>query len=136
MRHSILGLFVLTFLSSAFGYFQYPEDRPYTPQDQGYTQYGAPSLHHTGKFALTFDDGPHPTRTVQILDLLKRYNVKATFFVITSQITEGNFHLIKRMLDEGHIVASHGRNHDNSNNIPHEVWKARVKQSFLDLQRW
>lgn len=115
---------------------QYPEDRPYTTQDRGYTQYGAPSLHQTGKYAMTFDDGPHPIRTPKILDTLKKHNVKATFFVITTQINDATFPLIKRMLDEGHIVASHGRSHDNSNTLPKEIWKARVKQSFLDLKKW
>ena len=115
---------------------QYPEDRTYTSSDRGYTQYGAPSLHGTGKYALTFDDGPHPIRTPKILDSLKKYNAKATFFVVTSQITDANFHIVKRILDEGHIVASHGRSHDNSNNITKEAWKSRVKQSFLDLSKW
>lgn len=115
---------------------QYPEDRIYTHADRGYTQYGAPSLHHTGKYAMTFDDGPHPIRTPKILDTLKKHNVKATFFVITTNITEATFPLIKRMLDEGHLVASHGRSHDNSNTLSKEVWKARVKQSFLDLKKW
>lgn len=134
MKHLLLALFISQFSHAEI--LQYPEDRPYTSADRGYTQYGAPSLHKTGKYALTFDDGPHPVRTPKILDTLKKYNVKATFFTITSQINEANFPLIKRMLDEGHIVASHGRNHDNSNNITKEVWKSRVKQSFVELSKW
>lgn len=116
--------------------FQYPEDRTYTSQDRGYKQYGAPSLHHTNKYALTFDDGPHPTRTARILDTLKKYNAKAIFFVITTNITESTFPLIKRMLDEGHLVGSHGLTHDNSDTLTQSVWKARVKQSFVDLAKW
>lgn len=115
---------------------QYPEERTYTTMDRGYTQYGAPSLHQTGKYAMTFDDGPHPVRTPIILDTLKKYNVKATFFVVTSQITEGTFPIVKRILDEGHILATHGRSHDNSNLLPKATWKARVKQSVLDLAKW
>lgn len=114
----------------------YPEDRTYTDKDKGYKQYGAPSLHHTGSYALTFDDGPHPVRTPKVLDILKKYQVKATFFVVTSNINESNFPIIKRILDEGHILASHGRMHDNSNKITKEQWKSRVKQSFLDLKKW
>lgn len=116
--------------------FHYPEERNYTASDRGYTQYGAPSLHHTGKYALTFDDGPHPVRTPKILDILKKHGVKATFFTVTSLINDANFPIIKRILDEGHILASHGRSHDNSNKIPKEVWKSRVKQSFVDLAKW
>lgn len=134
-----MKLLALLFLIPVLGraeIFQYPEDRNYTTSDRGYKQYGAPSLHHTGKYSMTFDDGPHPVRTPKILDSLKKYNAKATFFVVTTNITEATFPLIKRMLDEGHIVASHGRSHDNSNNLTKDVWKARVKQSFLDLKKW
>lgn len=114
----------------------YPEERAYTSTDRGYTQYGAPSLHRTNTYSLTFDDGPHPIRTPKILDTLKKYNAKATFFVVTSLINDANFHIVKRILDEGHILASHGRSHDNSNNISKDVWKTRVKQSFVDLAKW
>ncbi len=115
---------------------QYPEDRVYTSSDRGYTQYGAPSLHKTGSYSLTFDDGPDRIKTPALLDVLKRHKARATFFVITSQITDATFPIIKRMLDEGHLVASHGFRHDNSNDIPAAVWKTRVKQSFLDLAKW
>lgn len=115
---------------------QYPETRNYTSVDRGYTQYGASSLHGTNKYGLTFDDGPHPIRTPQILDTLKKYNAKATFFTITSLINDKNFPIIKRILDEGHILASHGKFHDNSNKISKQVWKARVKESFLQLAKW
>ncbi|HXH32770.1 MAG TPA: polysaccharide deacetylase family protein [Bacteriovoracaceae bacterium] len=115
---------------------QYPEDRIYTSSDRGYTQYGAPSLLKSGMYSLTFDDGPDPVKTPALLDVLKKYDVKATFFVITSLITEKSFPVIKRMLDDGHIVASHGLRHDNSNDITAAVWKARVKQSFIDLNKW
>jgi peptidoglycan/xylan/chitin deacetylase (PgdA/CDA1 family) len=129
--HAIILLMI--FSLAAFAEEQYPEDRTYTSEDRGYTQYGAPSLHKTGKYALTFDDGPHPQYTPKILDYLKKANVRAIFFVITTNISEATFPIIKRMLDEGHIVASHGKNHDNSNNIPKEIWKERVKKSFLEL---
>ncbi len=130
-------LLALTSLSAyAFKADQYPEDRTYHIGESNYKKYGATSLHQTGKFALTFDDGPHPTLTPQVLDVLKKHDVKATFFVITSLINESTFPLIKRMLDEGHIVASHGRSHDNSNTLTENVWKSRVKASLLDLAKW
>jgi peptidoglycan-N-acetylglucosamine deacetylase len=132
-------IFILLMISNvvlAENWFQYPEERTYTSADQGYTQYGAPSLHRTGRYSLTFDDGPHPIRTVKVLDSLKQFNVKATFFVVTAQINEGNFPIIKRILDEGHLLASHGRTHDNSNNLTRDQFKSRVKQSFVDLAYW
>ena len=113
---------------------QYPEERTYTSADRGYTQYGAPSTHGRATYSLTYDDGPHDIYTPQLLDVLKKHNVKATFFIITSRVTEKQMPLIKRMLDEGHIIASHGRAHDNSNTISKIDWKKKVKQSFLDLK--
>lgn len=123
-------------LANKFDYDQYPEDRDYTSQDRGMRPYRALSLYKTGTFTLTFDDGPHPDRTPRVLDTLKAYNIKATFFVLTNNINNNNFYLIKRMLDEGHIVASHGPTHDRSADLSKEEWKRQTKQSFLDLAKW
>ncbi|OGO19408.1 MAG: hypothetical protein A2Z14_15655 [Chloroflexi bacterium RBG_16_48_8] len=56
--------------------------------------------------ALTIDDGPDPSKTPKILDVLKRYDAHATFFLITSRIP-GNEELIKRMVTEEHEIANH-----------------------------
>ena len=63
------------------------------------------------KLHLTFDDGPHPLYTPQILDILAHYNAKATFFVI-GQLAAYYPDLIKRIIDEGHTLANHTWNHD------------------------
>jgi peptidoglycan/xylan/chitin deacetylase (PgdA/CDA1 family) len=132
-----MKLLLLALLLPVLAYSRhYPEERTYNLEDKGHTQYGAPSLHGKSMYSLTFDDGPHPVRTPKILDLLKKYKVRATFFTVTSQITPSSFPIVKRILDEGHILASHGRFHDNSNNITKEEWKERVKQSFVDLAKW
>lgn len=111
-----------------------PESRNYTSTDTGYTQYNTPSLHNESKYVLTFDDGPHITRTPKILDILKKYKVKATFFVITSRINKQTSHIIKRMLDEGHIVANHGVEHHNSNNISREEFLDNIRSGFSKLK--
>ncbi len=117
--------------------FQYPDDTyVYTSRDVGLRRWQASSLYKTGTFSLTFDDGPHPTRTTIMLDVLKKHHIKGTFFVLTSQINDGNAHLIKRMLDEGHIVGSHGFTHDRSSELAQKVWKERVTKSFVDLAHW
>lgn len=132
-----LCLLVTVSAHAAFeSWFQYPEDRTYTSRDRGMKPYLALSLYKTGTFTLTFDDGPHPTRTAKILDVLKKHGTKGTFFVLTEKVNETNFHLIKRMLDEGHLVGSHGVRHDRSADLSKDKWKANVKQSFLDLARW
>ena len=63
--------------------------------------------------ALTFDDGPNPEYTVQLLDLLKKYGVKATFFVVGSKVNR-NPEIIKRMNLEGHTIGIHHYYHTSS----------------------
>lgn len=60
--------------------------------------------------ALTFDDGPHPVYTPQILDVLARYGQKATFFVI-GDLSEERPEILKRIADEGHELGNHGYSH-------------------------
>ena len=64
------------------------------------------------KIALTFDDGPDPQWTPQILDILKRYNAPATFFIVgENALTERR--LLERIVREGHEVGSHTYTHPN-----------------------
>lgn len=61
---------------------------------------------------LTFDDGPHPVATPFVLDQLKKYNAKATFFCIGKNVlTEPAIY--KRIIDEGHSVGNHTQTHLN-----------------------
>jgi peptidoglycan/xylan/chitin deacetylase (PgdA/CDA1 family) len=69
--------------------------------------------------ALTFDDGPHPQYTPQILSLLRKYNAKATFFVV-GEMAERNADLVKAEIAEGHDVANHTYHHVNLTRIPPE----------------
>lgn len=131
-----LLLFSVAAQASFFEFFQYPEDRDYVRTDVGMKPYRALSLYKTGTFVLTFDDGPHPTRTAKMLDVLKKHEVKAIFFVLTSQINDNTFSLIKRMLDEGHLVGSHGYTHDRARDLTKEEWKKKIAQSFSDLAKW
>ncbi|KAI9291968.1 glycoside hydrolase/deacetylase, partial [Neoconidiobolus thromboides FSU 785] len=62
-----------------------------------------------GVVALTFDDGPHDN-TPQILDVLSKKGVKATFFFIGSNVA-GKEAIVKRAYDEGHQIASHTWSH-------------------------
>lgn len=60
---------------------------------------------------LTFDDGPTTNITPQILDVLRRYNVKATFFQIGSLI-KTNTSMARRVYEEGHLIANHSDGHN------------------------
>lgn len=61
-------------------------------------------------FSLTFDDGPDSQYTLELLDLLKRYDAKATFFVVGSN-AERHPEIVKRMHDEGHLIGIHNYVH-------------------------
>lgn len=62
------------------------------------------------KIALTFDDGPHPYYTEQLLDGLKKRKVKATFFV-TGEHADLHPEVILRMQEEGHLIGNHTYSH-------------------------
>jgi peptidoglycan/xylan/chitin deacetylase (PgdA/CDA1 family) len=59
---------------------------------------------------LTFDDGPAPENTPAVLDILKRYGIKATFFVVGNQ-AEKNPDILRRIYQEGHAIGNHSYNH-------------------------
>lgn len=64
------------------------------------------------KVYLTFDDGPTTKVTPKILDILKKENIPATFFIVGKHVKE-NPNLVNRAFDEGHFIANHGYNHNN-----------------------
>lgn len=69
-------------------------------------------IQHSGEkmVYLTFDDGPS-NRTVEVLDILQKYNIKATFFVVYENTEFGNS-VLRRIVDEGHTIAVHTASHD------------------------
>lgn len=93
-------------------------DETYTKIPTNYVirQYG------TGvkKLALTFDDGPDPEWTPQVLDILKAKHVHATFFVIGAN-AQANPDLIQRIVAEGHELGSHTYTHPNLADTPQQV---------------
>jgi cellulose synthase/poly-beta-1,6-N-acetylglucosamine synthase-like glycosyltransferase/peptidoglycan/xylan/chitin deacetylase (PgdA/CDA1 family)/spore germination protein YaaH len=68
------------------------------------------------KVAITFDDGPDPEWTPKILDILKRYNVKATFFMI-GEIAGNNVGIMQRVYREGHEIGNHTFTHPDISEI-------------------
>ena len=65
---------------------------------------------HEKKVAITFDDGPHPIYTPQILDILRDKGVKASFF-LTGENTDSYPEIAKKIYDEGHDVGIHSYEH-------------------------
>ena len=78
---------------------------------------------NNGVIWLTFDDGPSSTITPKVLDILKKENVKATFFVLN--YSSANEHLIKRIVAEGHTIGIHGYSHEYS-----KIYKS--KETFMN----
>lgn len=87
-----------------------------------------------GRIALTFDDGPVEPYTGEILDILRRYGVKASFFCIGVNV-QRHPELARRIVDEGHTLGNHTYSHRNlmlagAGTIDHEV--DRAQQAIAD----
>lgn len=65
-----------------------------------------------GQIALTFDDGPNPTWTPQLLDLLAKHRTRATFFLIGKYAMEEPY-LTRYIADAGHVIGNHTWSHPN-----------------------
>lgn len=76
---------------------------------------------------LTFDDGPHPTLTPKLLDLLKNENIKALFFVLGENVAKGkNRDIVKRAFDEGHLIGNHTYSHKNLKKLTEEEIRTEI----------
>ncbi|RAP74889.1 polysaccharide deacetylase family protein [Paenibacillus montanisoli] len=88
--------------------FRMPKKDRYYYENRGDVVWEVPLSEN--ELALTFDDGPYPKMTNEILDLLKQYNAKATFFVLGYRVKQYP-EMIKREIEEGHEVANHTYSH-------------------------
>lgn len=77
--------------------------------------------------SLTFDDGPHPKETHEILDVLDKYNVKGTFFVVGKHANWYSEPLI-RAAKEGHEIGNHTFSHPDISNLSSEDIKREIKE--------
>lgn len=81
--------------------------------------------------ALTFDDGPHETNTKAILNVLDERNIKATFFVLGSQL-ESNWDLVKKLLNNGHNLGNHTYDHiDLKKSTLNDLHESLLKTKLL-----
>ncbi len=81
-----------------------------------------------GEVALTFDDGPNPHTTPQVLDTLYRYNIKATFFVVGSSVRE-NPELVRRIVAEGHTLGNHTYTHTNMSELSPQQMRQELQRT-------
>ena len=98
-----------------FGRLQYHETAPLRPKE----------------VVLTFDDGPHPTNTKQILDILDKHCVKATFFTV-GRMALFSPKVIKLAAKRGHTIATHTWSHPRDlSKMPLEEAKLEIEKGFV-----
>lgn len=88
--------------------------------------YGGDTAINKKKLVLTFDDGPDPTYTPEILDILSREHVPATFFIVGIN-AENNIPIVKRIYREGHEIGNHTFTHP-------DVSKISRKRAILEME--
>jgi cellulose synthase/poly-beta-1,6-N-acetylglucosamine synthase-like glycosyltransferase/peptidoglycan/xylan/chitin deacetylase (PgdA/CDA1 family) len=98
---------------------------------------GGPVVGHRGTskmpartVALTFDDGPDPTWTPRVLDVLAKHDVPATFFVLGSQVAR-NPEIARRMVAEGHQLGVHTFTHPDVTGLP--GWRRRAEYTQTEM---
>ncbi|WP_234405516.1 polysaccharide deacetylase family protein [Paenibacillus sp. IHBB 10380] len=82
--------------------------------------------------AFTFDDGPDPQETNEILDVLKQYHAKATFFVVGEQATKYP-DIVRREVSEGHELANHTYSHTDFKHLSKEEVKEEIVKSENEI---
>ena len=78
---------------------------------------------------LTFDDGPNPPDTVVLLDLLAREQVTAVFCLVGQQV-EAHPDLVRRMVDDGHVLANHSWRHDDLAQLTPDAVRADLARTL------
>ena len=103
-----------------------------------YPQGGLPLRDH--EVVLTFDDGPSPSSTGQVLDALKAQCVTATYFIL-GENAKAAPELVRRAYEDGHTIGTHSRSHPNLAELPLALAEKEIKDGFdltnaaLGLQR-
>ncbi len=80
------------------------------------------------KIALTFDDGPNPQYTPEMLAALKERNVKATFFLLGQEV-EKYPEIVKQIQEEGHLIGNHSYKHEQLSKLPMEQACSQVSRT-------
>jgi peptidoglycan-N-acetylglucosamine deacetylase len=92
-----------------------------------------PDLLSRGEVVLTFDDGPHPSRTRRVLDLLDRECVQATFFLLGTE-ADANPAMVREILTRGHSVGAHSWNHARLTETSIEEAVANIEQGASAIE--
>jgi len=113
MKSKSLIIIAIILLITVFVGFETGYRQKLSPLSGKTIWHGNPSL---PEIALTFDDGPNKKSTPLILDILKKRNIKATFFVVGKNLKE-NSDILIRINKEGHVIGNHTYYHLDGNNV-------------------
>jgi peptidoglycan/xylan/chitin deacetylase (PgdA/CDA1 family) len=105
IRHALASIHAPT--AQALGL---PRTLPELHEQLASSGIAAVQLDSSNNVALTFDDGPHPEGTPQILEVLAQHGAKAAFFVVGEQVRKRP-ELVRRAVAEGHLIALHADEH-------------------------
>lgn len=83
---------------------------------------------HEHSVYLTFDDGPIPEATPFILNTLREFGIKATFFMVGENVSKYP-HLYQQIVDEGHQVGNHSFNHISGFRHSHDEYRQNVEKA-------
>lgn len=86
------------------------------------------------KIALTFDDGPHPVYTEEMLEVLEEAQVPATFFLLGQNI-EGNEDVVKDIAENGHLIGNHTFHHVQITGLPKEQAYEEIDQTSRLIEK-
>lgn len=121
------ALFLCAALVSGFGMVVQQEDRSGNDKNITCVTNKEEGMENR-KIAITFDDGPDPVYTPQLLDGLKERGAKASFFLMGKQ-AEAHPELVRRMQEEGHLIGNHTYSHIQLTKKNREAFKAELKKT-------
>ena len=84
--------------------------------------------------ALTFDDGPHPIYTAQVLDILRRHHTPATFFLLGRHV-EQHPHLVRQIFANAHTVGNHSYGHRHLILAPQKLIRQEMVETSAAIER-
>ncbi|EGP5602608.1 polysaccharide deacetylase family protein, partial [Enterococcus faecium] len=84
--------------------------------------------------AITFDDGPNEITTPKILDILKRKNIQATFFMLGENVSR-NKEIVKRIFDSGHEIGNHSFSHRQLTLLSDEEIKNEINDTDREIRK-
>ena len=119
MKKWISFILVFVFMLISFRSVVFAEER--------YGHVYCRSASNTKKIALTFDDGPHPRYTAEILEILSEYDIKATFFIIGIN-AERYPEALQKIVDSGCEIGNHTYSHTRMTRLSEEEMKRQVMQ--------